>query len=444
MSEIWIRYLPAFIRERIRGQHQLQKIIGNAGWLLADRIFRMGIGLVIGIWVTRYLGPAQYGILSYATSFVSLFSSIALLGLDGIVVRTLVREPSRQDEILGSTFALKLIGGALAFSLTLAAIALFKPADQLTRFLVGITAVGTLFNVFGTCDFWFQSQIQSSFSAYARSAAYVTVCVVKVLLILCHAPLVAFAWAGLADIILSYFGLAIAYRISGHKMIRWRATRAMAFNLLRDSWPILLTEIVLMIYLRGDRIMIGEMAGTKELGIYSVAALLAEAFYFIPLAVSSSVFPSIVNAKEVSEDFFHARLQRYYNLMAFLGYLVALPLTFAAHWLIPFLFGPEYSRAGLMLVGLAWAGVFYNLMAARSYYLMAMNWTRIHFITDFMGCALNVALNFVLIPRLGGMGAVIASIVSYWFVAQGSCFMFKPLFKTGIMLTKAMLSPKIW
>jgi O-antigen/teichoic acid export membrane protein len=332
----------------------------------------------------------------------------------------------------------------VAFALTRAAIAVLRPVDHLTRLLVGITAIGSLFQVFGTADFWFQSQVESKYSSYARIGANIIICTAKIVLIFLHAPLAAFAWAGAAEVVLGSLGLMVAYRLTGRHMCEWRATRTMAMELLRDSWPILLTEIVMLIYLRVDRIMIGEMSGNRELGIYSVAAMLAEAFYFIPLAVSSSVFPSVVESKGGGEEFFRAHLQQYYNLMALLAYVVALPVTLLAGWLVPLMFGAAYGKAGPMLVGLVWAGLFYNLMAARSYYLIVMNWTRLHFITDFLGCVLNIALNLLLIPRYGGMGAVVASIISYWFVAHGSCFVFKPLYKTGAMLTRAMLYPKIW
>jgi O-antigen/teichoic acid export membrane protein len=130
--------------------------------------------------------------------------------------------------------------------------------------------------------------------------------------------------------------------------------------------------------------------------------------------------------------------------MALLGYCVALPVTFLAGWGVPLLFGASYGKAGTMLVGLVWAGIFINLTMARNYFLTAMNWTRLHFITDFMGCALNVSLNFYLIPRYGGMGAVIASCISYWFAVHGTCFIFKPLHRTGLMLTRALVYPKAW
>ncbi len=97
-----------------------------------------------------------------------------------------------------------------------------------------------------------------------------------------------------------------------------------------------------------------------------------------------------------------------------------------------------------MLTLLIWSNIFYSLEIARSSFLTTMNWTRLYLVTVVLGCLVNIVLNAWLIPLYGGMGAVIASIVAYWFAAHGSCFLFKPLHRTGAMLTKALVYPKIW
>ena len=404
----------------------------------------MGVGLFVNIWITRYLGPEQYGLLSFAVAFVLLFSPLAQLGLDAVVVRNIIRNPSCRDETLGSAFVLKLIGGATAAALTLAALILLRPGDSTTLLLVAITVLGTLFQSLGVIDFWFQSQMKSRYSATARSFSVLATAALKVVLILGQAPLAAFAAAGIADIVLGSVGLIAAYRFCGQRMMAWQMTRAMARELLRDSWLLMCSDLVMLISVRLDKIMIGEMVGNRELGIYSVAALVAEGLAVIPAMASVAVFPSIVASRSESEELFYHRMQRYYNLMALLAYGTAIPATILAGWLIPLLFGEAYARAGDMLVGLSWAGFFYALMIARSYYLIAMNWVRLHFITDFLGCVVNVLLNICLIPRYGGWGAVAASIVAYGVAAYGSCFLFRPLRRTGIMMTKAILYPRIW
>ncbi|MHC5729571.1 MAG: oligosaccharide flippase family protein, partial [Nostoc sp.] len=106
LSKLKIKNLSKF-----KSRSGLRAIIANTGWLFADRILRMGASLVVGVWVARYLGVQQYGLFNYALAFVSLFSPIFTLGLDDVVVRHIVRQSSNKEEILGTTFWLKFLGG---------------------------------------------------------------------------------------------------------------------------------------------------------------------------------------------------------------------------------------------------------------------------------------------------------------------------------------------
>jgi len=440
----WLKLLPRFVRIKIENRNKLQKILGNVGWLFADKLLRIIGGLLVGVWVARYLGPGQFGLLSYSLAFAAIFMTIAALGLDSIVVRNIVRDPSCRDEVLGTVFILRIAGGIIAVGLALGSIFFLRPHDNLVHLLVGIVVVGSIFQAFDVIDLWFQSQVLSKYTVYAKNAAFLVMAVIKILLILMNAPLVSFAYAGLAEMILGAVGLVLVYRINGYSLKSWRIGSGLAGKLLHDSWPLIFSGIVIMIYMRIDQVMLGEMVGNEEVGIYSAAVRLAEAWYFIPGAIVASVFPSIVEAKTISDDLFYGRLQKLYNLMALLGYLVAIPVTFLASWLIKFLYGAAYIKAGPMLALLIWAGLFVNLGIARSAFLTTMNWTRVHFMTVFLGCIVNVALNFLLIPRYGGMGAVIASCIAYWFAVHGACFVYRPLYKTGRMLTKAMAYPRVW
>jgi len=444
MKKFWIEVLPPFLRQKLEGRPYLRNVVSNTGWLFAEKMVRMGVGLFVGVWVARFLGPEQFGYLSYALAFVSLFSAIAGLGLDGIVVRELVCDPARKDEILGTAFVLKILSGVLTFFTVLATIRLLRPTDSLTYWLVGISAGGMIFNAFDTFDFWFQSQVQSKYSVYAKSSAFLLISTVKVALILTKAPLIAFAGAGFAEIVIGSLGLVISYRISGRYIHSWRSNVAIARRLLKDSWPLIFSGVAIMVYMRIDQVMIGEMVGSEEIGIYSVAVQLVEVWYFIPGIIVSSVFPSIVEAKEIGESIFYERLQKLYNFMAFIAYCIAIPVMFLAGWVINTLYGPAYGKAGAMLAVLIWSILFTNLGIARSTFLTAMNWTKVHFLTVGFGSVINIILNYLLIPRYGGFGAVIASCVAYWVAAHGSCFIYIPLHKTGHMLAKAMIWPKFW
>ena len=72
---------------QLKKHHGFMKYFKNTSLLFAEKILRMFVGLFVGVWVARYLGPEQFGLLSYAQSFVGLFTIIATLGLDDVVVR---------------------------------------------------------------------------------------------------------------------------------------------------------------------------------------------------------------------------------------------------------------------------------------------------------------------------------------------------------------------
>ena len=77
MNAAWIKFMPSFIRSRLDGHHGLQSIISNTAWLVADKVLRMGVGLVVGVWIARYLGPAQFGLWNFAIAFAALFGAFA-------------------------------------------------------------------------------------------------------------------------------------------------------------------------------------------------------------------------------------------------------------------------------------------------------------------------------------------------------------------------------
>lgn len=444
MNQTWILYLPNFISKRLVGRQNLQKLIGNTAWLFSDKILRMCLGMLVLAWVARYLGPDQFGLLNYTSSFVALFSAFASMGFEGIVVRNIVRDPSCRDEALGTAFVLKFIGGIITLLLSLVAIIILRPDDALTKWLVVIAGAATIFQAFDAIDFWFQSQVKSKYVVFAKNGAFLILTGVRVLLIISKASIVAFACANAAEIAVGGIGLVLVYRKTGLQFLAWKSSINYSKVLLRDSWPLILSGFVIMLYMRIDQIMLGQMVGDHEVGIYSAAIKLGEAWYFVPMAIASSTFPSIVEAKALGEEFYYNRLQKLYNLMAFMAYAVALPATFLSGWIIELFFGAAYSKAGPILAVFIWSGIFTNLGVARSSFLTTMNWTRVHFMTVFLGCIINISINYLLIPKYGGMGAAIASLIAYWFAAHGSCFIYKPLHKTAFMLTKAMIYPRFW
>lgn len=416
----------------------------NSGWLIGDKILRMGVGLLVGVWVARYLGPTQYGIMSYAASLVGLAGAVAGLGIDSIVIRDLVRHPDRSDHYLGTTFVLRFVFGLLCYVGVLATAAIIKPDDLLTQVIVAVLGWTLVINAFDVADLWFQSKVMSKYVVVAKSIGFLVAAAVRIALILSHASLLAFAIVTLVEIALGGIALLYAYSRVGAGVGKWKFQLPVAKELLTSGWPLLLGAIVAMVSFRIDQVMLGQLRDAEELGFYSAAVRVAELWFFIPTAIVGSVFPNIVRVKETDEAEFYRRLQRLFNFLAFLGYAVAIPVTFLAPFVIGVLYGDAYAAAAPMLVLLIWSDLFINLAVARGAYLYAMNWVWVLFWVNVVAAVVNVALNLFLIPLYGGLGAAIASCVSYWVSAHGVCYLIRPVRRCGNMLTRALVYPKFW
>lgn len=162
-----------------------------------------------------------------------------------------------------------------------------------------------------------------------------------------------------------------------------------------------------------DQVMIMQMLDTNAVGQYAAAVRISEAWYFIPMVVASSLFPAIINAKKQSEELYYTRLQRLYDLMVWMAIAIALPMTFLSDWIVNLLYGGQYHEAGSVLMIHIWAGVFVFLGVASGKWFVSENLQILAFWRTFSGMAMNVILNFILIPKYGVNGAAVATLISY-------------------------------
>jgi polysaccharide transporter, PST family len=417
---------------------ELLKIVTNTLWLMADNILRMGIGLVVGVWVARYLGPSQFGLLNYAISIAGMFNVIAKAGLDEIIIRDLVSGQTSQPEILGTGFALKLASGSLAFLLSIGTILSIPNQDILTPWLVSIVALGMVFQSLDTIDLWFQSQVQSKKTVYAKNVAYLITTAVKVLLIVQKAPLIAFATVIVFEIAISSINLTVIYHLAGYSVRVWKINIALAIKFLQQSWPNILTGLSVTIYMRIDQIMLGNLIGNEAVGNYAVGVRLAEIWYFIPIAIVSSIAPKIFRSKQESQEQYDENIQKALDLLVLTMYVISIGMTCFSSQIIAILYGTNYTSSSPILAIYVWSNVFVALGLVRNTWVTTEGLFRFGSVTTFVGAILNIILNLVLIPRYAAAGAALATVISYGVSDYLILFLYPPSQKLGWMMTKAL------
>jgi len=412
----------------------------NTGYLFGERVFNMGLSLVVGIYVARYLGPNEFGLWQYANSLVALFTAIASLGTANIVIRDLVEQPSEKEgAILGTTFIL-MLGAGIATALLTIFTGLLINNETVTHWLIIIASVNLVLQAFNAFDYWFQSQVLAKYSVYARTIAQVIVSILKVLFIILSLNVIYFALTAVLAGVVRIIIWLLNYKRRQKDLNNWEFDVQYAKKLLLDAWPLILSGISVAIYMKIDQVMIKSMMNAGAVGNYAVAVRLSELWYFIPLGIASSVFPTIIRAKNVSQEHYHRRLQYLYDIMAGISIVIALPLTFLSTPLITFLFGAEYSMAGPVLSVHIWAGIFVFFGVARSKWIISENYQKYGMIFTGSGAITNILLNLWLIPTMGIMGAAWATVISQIIAAWLLGYFFDDIRISSKMIFKSIIS----
>ncbi|MEG4806805.1 flippase [Microcoleus sp. F8-D3] len=416
----------------------LRQVLSNIAWLFTDQILQMGLGLFVGLWVARYLGPTEFGLLNYAIAFVSLFSSVATMGLGTLVVRNIARDPECKNETLGTAFGLQFTGGCITLVLTVTVIALLKPNDTLTRWLVGIIAAGTIFNAFEAINFWFQSQIQSKYTVLAKNSVCFLVAAVRIGLVTIKAPLLAFAWVRLGEVALVGIAYVYFYQLTGNKIKDWHFSWKRCKELLSESWPIILSGLAVYVYSKTDQIMLGAMNQNAQLGYYAAAVKISEICDFLPMIISSSIFPKLANLRKTNYEEYLNKFQIYSDIMIFLWLAVAIPISLLSPWIVNLLYGEKYAKSAGVLAIYVWAQFGSNFGVARSTYLNIEGQLRYGLYLTVIGSIFNVGLNFFLIPKYGAFGATLATLITYFYVIILVNFLIKELRPFGNLIWRSL------
>lgn len=385
----------------------------------------MVMGLLVGAWVARYLGPSSYGDLSYVIAFASFFQVVSFLGLDGIAIRDIARERQDASVILGSVFRFRIASGFLCWLAAVGAMAVYRPGDHQTLLLTAIICGSFVFQAADTVDLWFQSQTRSKMIVLSRGTAYLLSSLLRVGFILFHAPLVSFAVAGLVESALTAVALFYSYR-KFPASISWRFDWRRGAGLINESWPYLLSGLAVMTYMRIDQIMLREMLGTHELGIFTAALPLSTMWYFVPIMVSQSVGPAIAQKKRMDKVGYQLAIKRLYSIMWWIMLPLCVGIAILASPVIRVLFGPAFDASALVLAIHIFSGIPVALGSVQDLWNLNEKKNALPLKKALTGVVVNICLNLLLIPRYGAVGSAMATVVSHSISAVFANAVFDP------------------
>lgn len=405
--------MPVFtdIFKKLHLSETKEAIIRNLFWAALGKIVNLLSGLLVGIIVARYLGPEQYGLMNYVISYVFLFQTFALFGLDSIEIREEARGQKPFTTIIGTAFYLKLFLGCCLVILAIFTSWMME-TDGYTTVLVTIYSLVVVLNSLIVIRNYFTAIVQNEYVVKAEISRTIISIIIKLTLLFLNANLIWFIVAYMFDFVLLGTGYVMAYQAKIGSLREWHFDRDYAKFLLKESFPLLLTNTAVIIYQRIDQVMIGSMIDKSAVGFFSVAAKFTEVLVFLPMILAQTITPILVKAREHNIAEYKAKAQQFMNFSFWLSLIVAALVSMLAYWIVRYTFGAAYSPAVAVLQVMAFKTASVALSNTAGAMLVTEGLQRYAILRDGFGCLVCVVLNYLLLPRYGIMAAAFVSIAS--------------------------------
>lgn len=413
------------------------RVAKNAGWIIGGKIIQMAINLVVGLITARYLGPSNYGLINYAGAYTAFFSSICTLGINSVIVKEFVDNPEKEGTVIGSTLVLRAVS-SLFSALTIIGISFVIDAGEpVTQAVVALSAVGVIFQIFETFNYWFQSKLQSKITAVATLIAYIITSVYKVILLVAKRPVTYFAFATSLDYICLAILLYLSYKkYNGGKLI---FSKSYGIALIKKSYHYILPGLMVAIYGQTDKIMLKHMISNEEIGYYSTAVSLCNMWCFVLGAIIDSLYPPIMEAFKRDNKEFEQKNKLLYAIVFYVSAGVSVLFTLFGGIAIKLLYGDAYLPSVAPLRIITWYTAFSYLGVARNAWIVCMDRQKYLKYIYLSAAITNVILNCIFIPLWGASGAALASLIAQVITTFVVPFFIKDMRENSIMMLKAIL-----
>lgn len=413
---------------------QRRRSTASTAILLAENAVRLGVTAAISFWLARRLGPAQFGVLNFATALLAIFGVAAAMGLEvPAVLRLAGSDAASQQRLLASLLGVRLVAALAGTGLAIGIAVLVQAQDAQAQAVSVIVSLALVAQVPSVFDFWFKSRVDATPPAIARVTSTLASAALKWWVVEQDLGLVALAWTVVAEAIV---GSALLWhgwrRAQGTGRRDLSFDRELAVSLARQSLPFAATNIVVMLYMKADVVLLGALAGHEQTGLYTLVQKLSEVLYVVPVVLVDSAYPRLARQRSGADG------QLLFDLAVGSALIVAAIAAMAGGPLVRAVFGERYQASSQLIAWHAWTCVFLALDVARLRWLAAQGLQHYAFPLAALGAATGITMNLLLVPSHGAFGATLSALAAFAATAVVGTLLFPALRGTARMQWRAL------
>ena len=378
--------------------------------MLAEKLVRMATQLGSVVLLARFLGADGFGILMYCYAIASVFLFLNNFGLSSLLVKWIAEDSSNTRAYLSKAACIRCAAALLCVVLTnLSGLWLL---DEANRTLLLVISLYHLLMPVSVIEWYFQAVGRATLSAYGLIAGSVVGFLVRLVALVLGADIV---WLGAAYTIELLVVAIVYFLIWKYKAISLKqsASDIQVRNMVREALPLLISGAVIMLYMRIDQLMLGYMRGPSEVGVYTAAVRLSEAWYFIGITLLGVYFPKFIELRaSLGVTSYMKSVSKIGRIMFWGGVFLAVVTTALSEIIVSIFYGGTLDAASTVLCITIWAVPFVNLGGIMAKNYMLHNEAKPLVYRSVFALFVNVACNYMLIPLYGAVGAAVGLLLS--------------------------------
>ena len=414
-----------------------KRVAINASWIMVGRAFQLLLTFVSTMYMSRYLGPENYGRMTYVYSYIQLFLPLCTLGMNDIIVKELVDHREENDTILGTIISLRLFSSAIAMLLAVLLVSLLNGNDAMYRTIAILQSFALLFQSFDTIAYYYQSRLMSKTTGIIYMLAYLASSCFRIAGILLHRSIRWFAFSMAFDYLMIALLFVMAYLKGGFAL---RFSFDTVHRLLSKSRYYIYAGLLVVVYGKvTDTLLLGKMVDDTSVGYYSAATTLCNAWPFILTAIIDAASPVIIGIHETDKEEYYHKLKQLYAVIFYIGIIAAIGITILSTPVIRIVYGTNYLEASLPMKIYSWSTAFSYLGVARTIWMQCEKKTSKEITISLFGAIANIVLNFILIRRYGTMGAAISAVLTQLLTNHLFLYVMKDTRENAKLITDAIL-----
>ena len=397
----------------------------NAVWIISCKLAQSILGMIISMISARYLGPSNYGLISYAASTIAFVLPIVQLGFRSTLVSELVNHPDEEGEIIGTTLFFSFLSSVACIVGVCSFVYVANSGEPITVIVCALYSLSLLMQALEMIQYWFQAKLMSQYTSLTGFVAYAVITVYRIYLLVSQKNVYWFAVSNLLDyFIISSVLIALYHKLGGQKLrVSWKRF----CNMFEKSRYFIISSLMVTVFAQTDKIMLKAMLSEEAVGIYSAAVTCAGLTNFVFSAIIDSFRPSVFENKKISKDVYEKSLISCYSVVIWLSLAQSAVCTIFSRLIIAILYGADYEASASVLGLVVWYTTFSYLGPVRNIWILAENKQRYLWIINLSGAVANIVLNAVLIPFMGVKGAALASLITQIFANVVIGFVMKPI-----------------